>query len=103
MARGNEGFVQNYYVYIVASWSRVLYIGMTNDLQRRVWQHRTKAFEGFSCKYNCRRLIYFEVFPDPTSAIACEKELKGWLRVKKIALIESKNPTWCDLWTEIQD
>ena len=93
----------NHYVYIVASWSRVLYIGMTNDLQRRIWQHRTKAFEGFSSKYNCRRLVYFEVFPDPTSAIAREKALKGWLREKKIALIESANPTWRDLWADIRD
>ena len=94
--------MRNYYVYVMASWSRVLYIGVTNDLQRRVWQHRTKAIEGFTSKYNCRRLVYYEVYPDPTLAIAREKELKGWLREKKIALIESVNPKWHDLWTEVQ-
>ncbi len=93
----------NYYVYVMASWKKVLYIGVTNNLTRRVWQHRSGAIEGFTTRYNITRLVHIETYPDPTSAIAREKELKGWLRAKKIALIESSNPTWRDLYSDIVD
>ena len=93
----------NYYVYVMASWKKVLYIGVTNNLTRRVWQHRSGAIEGFTTRYNITRLVHIETYPDPTSAIAREKELKGWLRAKKIALIESSNPTWRDLCSDIVD
>lgn len=86
-----------YFTYIVASRSRTLYIGFTGDLYLRVLQHKRKLYEGFSANYHCNRLVWFERFIVPTSAIAREKQLKGWLRAKKIALIEKANPTWEDL------
>ena len=92
--------MKSYWVYIMASASRVLYIGVTNDLERRVFQHREKLVPGFTARYNVRELVYFEVFGDVRAAIAREKELKGWLRKRKIALIESLNPHWKDLSAE---
>ena len=89
--------MRDYFVYIMANISRTLYIGMTNDLERRVYEHRAKLIPGFTKRYNITLLVYFESFPDPGSAIAREKELKGWLRAKKVALIESMNPEWKDL------
>ena len=86
-----------YSVYIVASNSGVLYTGMTSDLQHRVWQHKNGTFEGFTKKYQCHRLIYFERYDSVHSAIGREKQIKGWARAKKIALIESANPRWRDL------
>jgi putative endonuclease len=86
-----------YYTYIVASKSRTLYIGMTGDLHKRIFQHKQKTYEGFSAKYNCNRLVWFERFLDVRNAIHREKELKGWLRARKVSLIESVNPTWEDL------
>lgn len=86
-----------YFTYIVASRSHTLYIGMTGNLLKRVFEHKQKKHEGFSAKYNCNRLVWFERFYDPSNAIAREKELKGWSRSKKIALIEATNPTWNDL------
>ena len=86
-----------YYTYIVASRSRTLYIGMTGNLSDRVFAHKRKLHEGFSATYNCNRLISFEQFSDPRRAIAREKQLKGWNRTKKIALIEKSNPAWIDL------
>ena len=86
-----------YCTYIVASRSHTLYIGVTGDLLKRVFQHKQKTYEGFSAKYNCNRLVWFERFMGPTGAIAREKQLKGWIRAKKIALIEKSNPTWSDL------
>jgi putative endonuclease len=89
---------RTYITYIVASKSRTLYIGMTGDLRMRVYQHKQKLHEhGFAATYNCDRLVWFERFVLPLSAIAREKQLKGWIRAKKIALIETKNPTWDDL------
>lgn len=88
---------RTYYVYIMASASRVLYTGVTSDLERRVWEHKTKQVVGFTEKYNVTRLVYFEKFGRIEDAIAREKEIKGWLRRKKIALIESQNGTWKDL------
>jgi putative endonuclease len=89
-----------YYTYIMASSSRNLYIGVTNDLERRVLQHREGAFGGFTSKYRCHRLVWFERYSWIGQAIAREKELKGWLRAKKLALIQQDNPTWIDLSEE---
>jgi putative endonuclease len=86
-----------YYTYIVVSRSHTLYIGMTGNLPGRVFQHKRKLHEGFSADYNCNRLVFFEQFVDPGNAIAREKQLKGWRRAKKIALIEKTNPAWVDL------
>jgi putative endonuclease len=81
-----------YFVYILASSSRRLYIGVTNDLLRRVWEHRHKRVPGFSARYNITSLVFFESTSDVRSAIRREKELKGWRREKKIALIEREKP-----------
>jgi putative endonuclease len=89
-----------YYVDIMASISRVLYIGVTNDLSRRVLEHKSKRVEGFTQRYNVNRLVYFEATADVRAAIAREKELKGWRRSKKIELIERTNPDWRDLSAE---
>ena len=86
-----------YFVYIVCSNSGTLYLGMTNSIYRRVLQHKRGEVEGFSAKYNCTRLVYYEGFDDVRKAIDREKQLKRWVRRKKIALIESKNPRWADL------
>jgi putative endonuclease len=86
-----------YCAYIMASRSHTLYIGMTGDLLKRVFDHKQRTHAGFSAKYNCNRLVWFERFTGPQSAIAREKQLKGWIRAKKIALIEEDNPTWNDL------
>ena len=86
------------YVYILTNKKDgVLYIGVTNDIVRRVAEHKQKVFPGFSSRYNLRRLVHIEVFEDPDSAINREKQLKGWLRAKKIRLIEKENPDWRDL------
>jgi putative endonuclease len=92
-----------YYVYIMASRSRVLYIGVTNDLARRVHEHRRSLIPGFTSKYRITRLVYFEEFMDVRDAITREKQIKGWVRVRKIRLIEEHNPTWedrADLWLQ---
>ena len=86
-----------FYTYIVASRSLTLYIGMTGDLERRVFEHKCKLRDGFSAQYNCERLVWFERFLDPRRAIAREKQLKGWRREKKLALIKKTNPSWVDL------
>jgi putative endonuclease len=80
--------------------SRTLYTGVTNDLQRRVREHQQKQIPGFTQKYNITHLVYYEETPDVKAAIAREKQIKGWLRSKKIALIESLNPGWRDLSDE---
>ncbi len=85
-----------YFVYIVCSGSGTLYIGMTNSIHRRALEHKRSEVEGFSGKY-CDRLVYYESFEDVHKAIGREKQLKGWIRAEKIALIESKNPRWEDL------
>jgi len=89
-----------YYVYILASKSRVLYVGVTNDLASRVDQHR-KAVFGFTARYRVNRLVYFETADKPYDAIAREKQLKLLNRAKKIALIEKTNPRWTDLAIEL--
>jgi putative endonuclease len=86
-----------YFVYIVCSRSGTLYIGMTNSIYRRALQHKHREIEGFASKYHCDRLVYYESYDDVYKAIGREKQLKGWTRAKKIALIESKNPRWEDL------
>ena len=86
-----------YWVYIVSSMSGTLYIGMTNDIYRRIAEHKSGEFEGFSSQYHCNRLVYYESFQFVQDAINREKQLKGWRRSKKIGLIESKNPRWEDL------
>ena len=90
----------NYRVYFMASKSRVLYIGMTNNLERRVWEHQHGLFDGFSKQYRCYRLVYFESFDRVENAIHREKQVKRWNRAKKILLIERVNPTWEDLSAE---
>ncbi|HEV2314660.1 MAG TPA: GIY-YIG nuclease family protein [Candidatus Acidoferrales bacterium] len=89
--------MKTYWVYIMASKSLNLYTGVTGNLQRRVLQHRNKVLPGFSAKYNVNRLVYYEAFGDILAAIRREKQIKGWLRSKKIALIESTNRDWKDL------
>jgi putative endonuclease len=86
-----------YFVYILASRSRRLYVGVTNDLERRLFEHKQKLADGFTKQYRIDRLVHFEETTDVMSAIEREKQIKGWLREKKIALIESGNPTWADL------
>jgi putative endonuclease len=86
-----------YHVYILASASRVLYTGMTNDLQRRVFEHQAKRVPGFTQKYNVTQLMYCEAFSGVRDAIAREKQIKAWTRAKRIALIEKLNPHWRDL------
>ena len=89
--------MREYYVYIMTNRSRTLYTGVTNDLARRVYEHKTKQIPGFTQRYNITQLVYYEATPDVRSAIEREKQIKGWLRAKKIALIESMNPGWRDL------
>jgi putative endonuclease len=86
-----------YYVYILASIQRTLYIGMSGELPRRTHQHKTGAIPGFTRRYRVNRLVHFEVFSDVRDAKAREHQLKGWTRKKKIALIEADNPEWDDL------
>jgi putative endonuclease len=87
-----------YYVYIMQSASRrALYIGMTSNLHKRVWQHKNHVFGGFCDDYNCTRLVYWQSFDDVANAIDREKQLKRWRREKKMWLIERKNPDWTDL------
>ena len=89
--------VHNYYIYIMASKTRVIYTGMTNNLERRVYEHKEKLFKGFTSRYNVTRLVYYEYTNDVNAAILREKEIKAWRREKKIKLIESTNPEWQDL------
>jgi putative endonuclease len=89
------------FVYILASKSGVLYTGVTNRVDRRFIEHLMKTAPGFTRKYNVTRLVYFERFGDIRAAIAREKQIKGWIRAKKIALIESTNPTWRDLGEDL--
>jgi len=91
----------NYSVYMIASRSRALYIGMTNNLERRIYEHKNDLVDGFSKKYRCHRLVYFESFDEVLKAIDREKQLKRWNRTKKIWLIEQQNPTWDDLAAEL--
>jgi len=87
-----------YSVYILTNKNNtVLYIGITSNLKKRIYEHKNKIVNGFSKKYNMNKLVYYEVFETPIEAISVEKKIKGWLRIKKIKLIESINPEWKDL------
>jgi putative endonuclease len=90
--------MKDYYVYIMTNKPNgTLYTGVTNDIERRVFEHKHKLVKGFTSKYNLHRLAYYEDTNDIREAIAREKQIKGWLRIKKINLIESINPEWKDL------
>lgn len=88
-------------VYIMTNHSGTLYIGVTSNLMRRVWEHKEKLIKGFTKKYNIDKLVYYEQGEDMINAIAREKQLKGWNRKKKIGLIEKENPNWLDLYEEL--
>ena len=89
---------KNYYVYLITNWNnKVLYIGVTSDLERRIYQHKNKSMRGFTEKYNVNKLVYFELTNCIESAITREKEIKKWRREKKNILIESTNKEWQDL------
>jgi putative endonuclease len=91
-----------FYVYLLASQKQeTLYLGVTKDLVRRVYQHKEKLTPGFTSRYDVRRLVWFEVYEDPSNAIAREREVKKWRRIWKIELIEKSNPEWRDLYPEI--
>jgi len=93
---------KNGYVYILTnSADKVLYIGVTSNLVQRIHEHKKKLVEGFSQKYGLTKLVYYEVVNDMYSAITREKQIKGWLRSKKIELIKSMNPAWADLYYKI--
>ena len=91
---------KEYYVYIMTNKSRTLYTGVTGDLVRRVYEHKNKLVPGFTKKYNIQYLVYYENTSNVYSAIEREKQIKGWLRARKIALIDSMNPEWKDLSEE---
>jgi putative endonuclease len=91
-----------HYVYILASRKDgAIYLGVTNNIVRRVYEHRTKAVRSFTSKYNIVRPVWFEIYDDPISAISREKELKKWKRAWKVQLIEAQNPDWNDLYESI--
>jgi len=90
--------IKQYFVYILTNrFNTVLYVGFTNNLIKRTYEHKHKLVDGFTKKYNLTKLVYFELFTDVYEAIKREKQIKGWLRIKKINLIKSKNPKWEDL------
>jgi len=91
---------KQYYVYIATNVSKTLYTGVTNNLERRMDEHKRRMGSKFAAKYNITRLAYYEVYTDVREAIAREKQIKSWRREKKVALIESMNPTWQDLSAE---
>jgi putative endonuclease len=97
---------KRFFVYIMASRSRTIYVGVTSDLEGRVYQHKHMLVPGFTSRYKITRLVFFEEAGDAMSAISREKEIKAWSRAKKTALIEASNPTWDDLseeWIEKAD
>jgi putative endonuclease len=93
--------MKQYCVYILTNKSGTLYIGVTSNLQKRIWEHKNKVVEGFSKKYNVDKLIYFEQTENVMSALEREKQLKRWSRSKKIKLIEKMNPEWKDLYENL--
>jgi putative endonuclease len=91
-----------YYIYILTNqYNTVFYVGVTNNLIRRVYEHKNKLVKGFTSKYNINKLVYYEVFSDVCDAIYREKQIKSWSRKKKIEMIEKFNPEWKDLYEEI--
>jgi putative endonuclease len=95
--------MKDYYVYILTNKSKTLYTGITHNLIRRVYEHKNKLAEGFTKKYNIHKLVFLELFNNSEDAIRREKQIKGWLRKKKIALIESMNPGGKDLMVELNN
>jgi putative endonuclease len=94
--------MEQYFVYILTNkYNKVLYVGVTNNLIRRVYEHKNKLISGFTSKYNVNKLVYYESFQSVFDAIKREKEIKGWKREKKVALINSFNPEWKDLYEEL--
>ncbi len=89
--------MKSFFVYIMTNRSKTLYVGVTSNITKRVYEHKNKLVPGFTRKYNITELVYYEETRDAMEAITREKQLKGWLRCKKIALIESMNPAWQDL------
>ena len=89
--------MRQYYVYIMASRARTLYVGVTNDLERRAFDHKQGNIEGFTARYKVTKLVHYEATSDVHAAIEREKQLKGWRRSKKAALVETDNPEWKDL------
>jgi len=93
---------KQYYVYIMTNkWNTTLYTGVTNDLKRRVYEHKMKMVNGFTKKYNLDKLVYYEIFFDSYNAIVREKQIKAGSRRKKIALINTMNPEWRDLYDKL--
>lgn len=94
--------MEQYFVYILTNkYNNVLYVGITNNLIRRVYEHKNKLISGFTSKYNVNKLVYYESFQSVFDAIKREKEIKGWKSEKKVALINSFNPEWKDLYEEL--
>jgi putative endonuclease len=89
--------MKQYYVYIMSNVARTIYTGVTNNLERRVYEHKHKLIPGFTSKYDLTELVYYAETNDIREAITREKQIKGWVRAKKIALIEEMNPVWLDL------
>ena len=89
--------MKTYYVYIMSSKTGTLYVGITSDIKKRIYEHKNHLIPGFTDKYNVGRLVYIETFGDTMSAIAREKQIKRWRREKKVLLIDSTNPRWADL------
>ena len=94
---------KTFFVYILTNHTGTLYIGMTNNLPRRLWEHKSGEFLGFSAKFKTNKLIHFEAFADPLFAIAREKELKGWVRKKKVELVRKSNPKFEDLSQNLEN
>jgi putative endonuclease len=94
--------MEQYFVYILTNkYNKVLYVGVTNNIIRRVYEHKNKLISGFTSKYNVNKLVYYESFQSVFDAIKREKEIKGWKREKKVALINSFNPEWKNLYEEL--
>ena len=96
--------MNNYYVYILTNWNdRVMYVGVTNNIERRLYEHKNKMVEGFTSKYNVHKLVYLEITNDIKDAVKREKQIKGWKREKKNELVEGTNPEWKDLSENWED
>ena len=95
--------MKRYFIYILSSRNKVLYVGMTDNLARRIYEHKQRLVEGFTKEYNVDKLVYYEILAGLKSVIKREKQLKNWHRQWKINLIESKNKDWKDLYSEIED
>lgn len=92
---------RQYYVYLLASESKTLYVGVTNDLEKRFWQHTNECGSAFAARYRINRLVHYEVYSHPYTAISREKQIKSWRRSKKVDLIEKQNPDWLDLSVDL--